>query len=72
METFDEVLNSALKAFNRYQVAKNLLEDGGKAYAEDYINQFSKKDILDMSDIHILISTKGIKEVRQMVSKNAG
>lgn len=72
METFDEVLNPALRAFNRYQVAKNLLEDGGKAYAEDYIEQFSKEDIAQMSRIHSLIYTKGIKEVRLMVSKDAG
>ena len=48
--------------------ARNLVEDKGHAYAEDYLNQFSKDERLVIAMIGLSIAKVGEKKTRELVT----
>lgn len=71
MSDFSDITDRPLRAYNRAVFFHNIYEDGGKAYAEDYINQFTDEEKGDIRDITKLVRVYGVKEVRAAINKQA-
>lgn len=70
MSNFNDVQYAPLRTFNRVQVACNLRADTGMAYAEDYINQFTREEKNEMNIMLGLIRKVGWEQARKLVNKN--
>ena len=66
---FNEVNPPRLKVFNRVVMAFNLLEDFGQARMEDYLEQFSLEDRLDIKVMSNYILKVGPDQARREVTK---
>lgn len=66
---FSEISSWPLRAFNRFMYARNLFEDKGRAYMEDYVNQFTEADRQEMKMIGLAINLYGEKETRRLVTE---
>jgi hypothetical protein len=66
---FDEVKHYPLKVFNRCVVASNLLEDGGRAAVEDYVEDFTDKEKADMQAMYLYVKKYGYKKAKDVVTE---
>lgn len=66
---FDEIDHLPLKVYNRFVLLSNLKEDFGEAVAQDYLELFDEKERKQMFIINTFIKTKGVDEVRKMVTE---
>lgn len=66
--TFDEIKNYKLRAFNRMVTAKNIAKDAGKAIAEQYLKQFSEQHKKEISAVMWAVKINGIESVRKEVA----
>lgn len=69
MENFNSIDNKALQAFNRFMYATNLNNDFGRAYMNDYINQFTDEDKKRMHTAGFMIQNFGYKKVRELITE---
>lgn len=67
MDSFNEVKSKALRTYNRCVILSNLKEDAGRGPSEDYVEQFSQEDRVDMYKMFALIKKLGVKEVQKRV-----
>jgi hypothetical protein len=70
MSNFNDVKDPILRAYNRYVVANNLKEDAGRAYAEEYLNQFSTVDQTNIFLIGSLLRKQGYKATIEFIRQN--
>ena len=69
MNSFKEIDHYPLQTFNRVQMAINLREFSGKAYAEEYIQQFPKADREAMAEMLGYIQKNGYKKARELATE---
>jgi hypothetical protein len=68
MSNFNDVHHRPLQTYNRCVVTANLHEDQGRAAVEDYLEQFSHQDKVEMARMYTLIKKFGSKRVKAMVT----
>lgn len=69
MSNFNEVQHKPLQVYNRAVMCYNILEDGGRAPLEDYIEQFSTEERREISQMMQLVKTLGVKKTVDLVRK---
>jgi 3,4-dihydroxy-2-butanone 4-phosphate synthase len=69
MNNFNTVEHQPLQTYNRCVVTANLHADQGRAAVEDYLEQFSEQDKIDMAHMYNLIKRYGTKRVKAMVTE---
>jgi len=72
MSNFNKVDDKTLQAYNRLMFARNLQEDAGYTPASDYLNQFSKKDHLEMAKAMAKYDKLGEAAFKRSLTKNLG
>lgn len=65
---FDDINHYPLRIYNRCVFLSNIMEDSGKAYAEDYIGQFSAVDRKSMLSMFNLIKKIGVRNTQKFVT----
>jgi hypothetical protein len=70
MSTFLEVKDPILRAFNRYAFLRNIMEDAGRAYAEEYVEQFNTVDQTNIALVAKLIKKQGYKATVKFIREN--
>lgn len=68
--TFNDIDHQPLRIYNRTVMFFNVLEDAGKAPAQDYANQFSPEERVEMVAMTQLVKKHGPKVVKEWVTKN--
>jgi hypothetical protein len=68
MSNFNDVNHRPLQTYNRCVVAANLNSDQGRAAVEDYLDQFSHQEKVEMSRMYHIIKKFGPKRVKFMVT----
>lgn len=66
---FSEIEHEPLRIYNRTVMFYNILEDAGKAAAEDYVKEFSKDERIEMYAMASLVKRHGPKTVKEWVTK---
>lgn len=66
---FSHIKDPVLQAWNRANLAKNLLEDLGPAEAEAYLNNFLGKEGIAIKVMLLDIKKRGIETVRAEINK---
>ena len=69
MSNFLEIEHLPLRTYNRCVYAFNILEDAGRAHFDNYINQFSYRDRLEMVTMTKLVKKLGTKRVKAMITE---
>jgi hypothetical protein len=69
VDRFDDIAHKPLQAYNRAVMFYNTYEDQGPAAAQEYADQFSMEDRTNMARIVSLVKRKGVKYVRDAVTK---
>jgi hypothetical protein len=69
LSNFRDVQHRPLRIYNRCVVASNIMEDAGKAPAEDYLAQFTTTEQLEMRQMYELIQLKGTKAVKALITE---
>ena len=64
---FNDVKNPSLQAWNRLQVANNLVQDGRKEDSENYLKLVSADGQSAMGEMVKLIHTHGIEGVKRVI-----
>lgn len=67
LNRFNDVQPKRLRVFNRVVVAFNLVDDFGKAALEDYLEDFSSLEQLEMQVMSAYIQKHGPEKVRKEV-----
>ena len=67
--TFSDVKDTTLRAYNRVAMAYNLREDFSVGVMEEYFNMFDEDSKKQMLVIILAIKAKGLDEVKKEVMK---
>ena len=70
MDNFNHIKHEPLKIYNRAVMACNIKEDSGIAAFEEYVAQFSPKELKDMYNLLALVKKLGLDYVRKLVTHN--
>lgn len=65
--TFNDINDPRLRTYNRCVMFYNIMEDNGKAAAQEYIHQFSIKDRVEMIDMIKEVKDKGVDVVKAKI-----
>ena len=68
--SFNDIDHKPLRIYNRTVMFFNILEDAGKAPAQDYASQFSDEEKVEMVAMTQLVKKHGPKQVKEWVTKN--
>ena len=68
--SFSDIEHAPLRIYNRTVMFFNILEDAGKAPAQDYASQFSDEEKIEMVAMTQLVKKHGPKQVKEWVTKN--
>ncbi len=66
--TFDDIENDKLRAFNRLAFLRNLIEDVGEEAGRKYLNNLTLEDRLTIVELTYDIKNKGVDAVRLELS----
>lgn len=69
MNAFNEITHRPLRIYNRCVFTSNLLEDAGRAAVEDYLDQFTTTERVEMAQMYNLVKKLGVKKVRALVTE---
>lgn len=71
-DTYVDIENPLLRAYNRATNCINLLEKRGEEGVKDYFKQFNEKDQAAIYTIMYGIKTKGSEEMKRLVLNKVG
>lgn len=64
-ENFNEIDDPKLRAWNRYNIAINILERYGRVVYTDYMNQFPREDIIVIARVAVDSFIDGYENTRR-------
>ena len=64
-ENFNEIEDPKLRAWNRYNIAINILERYGRVVYTDYMNQFPREDIVAIARVAVNSFIDGYENTRR-------